>query len=479
MSTQQNTSTVAPTASISRGLVTHWAALAVVLAGTFMVVLDFFIVNVALPSIQTGLHAGAGAIQWVVAGYALTSAVLLMSAARLGDRIGRRRVFSIGLATFTLASAACGLAPDPTVLVVSRLLQGAAAALLMPNVLSIISVSYAGQDRVRAFGMYGLVMGVAAAGGQLIGGGLVQADIAGLGWRACFLINVPVGAIALSLAGSVVPESRSEGSGRLDWLGTALITLAGVAIVLPLLDGRQAGWPLWTWLSLSAAPLILLGFARHQRWLSRRGGEPLLRPALFRERSYKVGLITQLAFWCGQASFFLVLALYLQQGRRLSALNAGLVFTVLAVAYVVVSARAPALAERHGRRLLGFGALVLALGHATLLVVVAEVGVGGSPLALFPSLLVIGAGMGLMIVPLTTLVMAGMRPQDAGTASGALAMMQNLGGAIGVAVTGAIFFGSLHGGYAHALELSLAQLAALLLAVAALTRLLPPHAKAT
>lgn len=297
--------------------------------------------------------------------------------------------------------------------------------------------------------------------------------MAGLGWRSCFLINVPVGALGLALAPRVIPESRAPGDSRLDLAGTVLVTLAVSAVVLPLVQGRQQGWPVWTWVSLAAAPVILLVFVCHQRRLGRAGGAPLLHLALFRERSFSAGLVTQLVFWCGQASFFLVLALYLQQGRKLSPLNAGLVFTILAVAYVAASARAPALTERYGRRLLGVGALVLAAGHGLMLAAVAEVGVGGSIAPLAPGLVLIGGGMGLLIVPLTTIIMSGMQPEHAGAASGALATMQNLGGALGVAVTGAIFFGALPGGYAHAFELSLIQLAGLLLGVALLTRLLP------
>ena len=304
-------------------------------------------------------------------------------------------------------------------------------------------------------------MGVAAVCGQLIGGVLVQLDIAGLGWRSCFLINVPVGALALGLAPRFVPESRAEHRSGLDLAGTMLVTAGVTAIVLPLVEGRQHGWPLWTWISLAAAPLLLLAFAYHQRRLARGGGTPLIAPALFRARSFTAGLLTQLAFWCGQASFFLVLALYLQQGRGLSALHAGLVFTILAVAYVAASAQAPALTERHGRRLLAAGALVLAAGHGLLLGAVADVGVGGSIWSLVPGLLLIGVGMGLLIVPLTTTILSGIDPEHAGAASGALATMQNVGAALGVAITGAIFFGALHAGYAHALELSLAQLAAL------------------
>jgi EmrB/QacA subfamily drug resistance transporter len=475
MTTQSNSSTLAVPAG-ARALpaeATRWAALPVLLTGTFMVVLDFFIVNVALPSMQRELHAGTGAIEWVVAGFALTSALFLITAARLGDRIGRRRTFSIGLGVFTLASAACGAAGSPTVLVAARLAQGVGAALVMPNVLSIINVTYSGPDLPRALGIYGLVMGLAAACGQLIGGGLIQADVAGSGWRACFLINVPVGVAALALAPRFVPESHSERRPRLDPLGTLLLTAGLAAVVLPLLEGRQHGWPAWTWISFGVAPLLLVAFAFHQRRLALGGGEPMLAPAMFRSRSFTAGLLTQLVFWCGQASFFLVLALYRQQGRGLSALDAGLVFTIMAVAYVAASAQAPALVMRYGRRLLAIGALVLASGHGLLLAAVAHIGVGGSIVQLFPGLVLIGAGMGLLLVPLTTTILSSVDTQHVGSASGAVTTMQNVGGALGVAITGVIFFGALHGGYARALELSLAELGALLLGVAVLTRLLP------
>ena len=448
-------------------------ALPVVLAGTFMVVLDFFIVNVALPAMQSNLGASDSAIEWVVAGYALTSAIFVIAAGRLGDRFGRRRVFSFGLALFTLASAWCGVAATPFQLVLARLVQGVAAALLTPNVLSIIGVLYVGPDRVRALSVYGTVMGLAAVGGQLIGGALMSADPAGLGWRSCFLINLPVGVAALVLAPRVIPESRESMAPRLDLLGTALATAALTALVLPLLEGRQHGWPTWTWLSLAAAPVLLAGFVVHQRRLARRGGSPLLDMRLFAHRSFSAGLVTQLCFWAGQASFFVVLALYLQNGRGLHPLPAGLVFTILAAAYVAASMRAPALAARHGRAVIAAGALVLAVGHALLLAAVADIGVAGALGALVPGLVLVGAGMGLVLAPLASTILSSLEPERAGAASGMLTAMQNVGNAIGVAVTGVIFFGALHSGYAQAFELAVGELAVLLVGVAALTRLLP------
>ncbi len=456
------------TTPLQRARTSRWAPLPIILAGTFMVVLDFFIVNVALPSMQARLHASDGAIEWVVAGYSLTSAVLLITASRLGDRHGHRRAFAVGLALFTLSSAACGLATSPGMLVGARLVQGSAAALLMPNVLSLIGVLYDGVDRARALAAYGMTMGLAAVSGQLIGGALVQADIAGLGWRTVFLINVPVGAVALALAPRLIPESRAAGSGRVDLAGTLLVTAGLTAIVLPLVEGRSHGWPLWTWLTLAAAPLLLAAFALHQR----RTANPLIPGELFRAPGFTAGIVAQLVFWSGQASFFLVLALYLQQGRGLSALHSGLVFTILAVAYLGTSLRAPVLTERHGRRVLAIGALILAIGHGLLALAVGEVGVGGDVLALVPGLVLVGAGMGLGITPLATLIMAGMKPERVGATSGVLATAQNVGNAIGVAVIGAVFFGAVRGGIGGAFQLSEAVLAAVLLAVVVLTRLL-------
>ncbi len=438
-----------------------------------MVVLDFFIVNVALPSMQSGLGASNTALEWVVAGYALTSAIFVITAGRLGDRFGRRRMFSFGLALFTVASAACGVAGSPFELVLGRLLQGVGAALLTPNVLSLIGVLYSGADRVRALSVYGSVMGLAAVGGQLIGGALIAANPAGLGWRSCFLINLPIGIAALALAPRVIPESRQSGAPGLDRRGTLLATAGLTALVLPLLEGRQHGWPAWTWLSLALAPVLVAGFVVQQRRLSRRGAAPLIDMTLFRHRSFSAGLLTQLCFWAGQASFFVVLALYLQNGRGMHPLAAGLVFTILAAAYVAASMRAPGLSARYGRVVIAFGALVLACGHALLLAAVADIGVGGTLVLLVPGFVLVGAGMGLVLAPLASTILQSLEPERAGAASGMLTTMQNVGNAIGVAVTGVIFFGALHSGYAHAFELAAGELAVLLVGVAALSRLLP------
>ena len=461
------------TRSRERDRLLHWAPLAVVLTGVFMAVLDFFIVNVALPQMQRSLHASASSIEWVAAGYALTTAVLLIASGRLGDRYGRRRIFSIGLAVFTLGSAACGVAPNTEILIAGRLAQGVGGALIATNVLALLGVLYEGADRARAMAAYATVMGFAAVGGQLIGGALVQLDPLGLSWRSCFLINLPIGAAGLLAARRLVPESRGVGIASLDLPGIALTTATLTALVLPLVEGRQLGWPAWTWISLAASVPLLAAFVWQQRAGHRRSGFALLDLELFRLRSFRAGLLAQTVFWVGQGSFFLILALYLQQGRGLTPLAAGGVFTVLALSYVLAAARAPALAARHGRNVITLAAALLVAGHLLLIGAVALNGTGGSVLALFPGLLVVGVGMGLAIAPLAGGILATLRPEQAGAAAGALSTAQYVGSAIGVAVVGIAFFGAVHGGYGTAFQDGLWVLVAALSLVAMLSRALP------
>jgi EmrB/QacA subfamily drug resistance transporter len=437
-----------------------------------MVVLDFFIVNVALPSIATELHAGESSLEWVVAGYGLTFAAFLITAGRLGDELGRRRVYAFGLAMFTLASAACGLAPSPSTLVLARIVQGVAGAVVMPQVLSIIGVTYRDGDYVRALSYYGMALGLAAVGGQVIGGALVQTDVAGLGWRGCFLINVPIGLAALALTPRLVPESRAPQRARIDLPGVVVLALGLTAVLLPLIEGRQHGWPVWTWISLGAAPFILADFAYQQAKLAKRGGAALLDLGLFRERPFAAGVLTQLFLACAQASFFVYLALYLQDGRGLNPLEAGLVFTILAVAYVVASGPAPELTKRFGRSVVAAGGVSLALGLLVLALVTAEIGVGGSVLALVPGLVLVGAGIGLCYTPLTSTVLSGIDPAQAGAASGAMSTITQVGYALGVAITGVIFFGAGHD-LGEAFKLSLFQMSALAAGIVVMSRLLP------
>jgi MFS family permease len=358
-------------------------AMPVLLTATCLIVLDFFIVNVALADLQRDLGAGPSAVEWVVAGYGLSFAVLLLAAGRLGDRLGRRRLLTVGITVFTAASLLCGLAPDAGLLVAARVLQGAGGALISPTVLALIGSLYAGPARARAVGRYATVMGLAAVGGQLVGGVLLQADVLGLGWRAIFLVNVPVGIALLAVTPRALPESRSADPAPLDLTGIALATLALTALVLPLVDGREHGWPVWSWAALGLSPVLLTAFLLRQARQARDGGVPLVDPRWWRDRAFRAGTATQLVFWCGQASYFLVLALWLQAGRGLSALQAGLVFTAVAGPYLVASLRAAALLARYGRRVVVTGALALACGHAVAAVAVAS---GGGVAAVVPGM---------------------------------------------------------------------------------------------
>jgi EmrB/QacA subfamily drug resistance transporter len=449
--------------------------MAVLMAGTFVFVLDFFIVNVAIPSTQAELGASDAQIQLVVATYAIAIASLLILGGRLGDLLGRRRVFMAGLGLFTASSALCGAAPGIEPLLVGRAVQGVGAALFAPQVLSIIGVTFAGDERRRAVTTYGLTMGLAAAGGQLIGGALIALDLFGLGWRACYLVNVPIGIAALALAPRAVPESRVEAGEKLDLLGAALAAATLVAVVLPLIEGRRQGWPAWTFGALAAAIPLALGFALRQRRLAATGGTPLVHPDLFRERAFTVGVLASVVFYSGMAGFFLVLAVYLQEGCGLSALDSGLVFSGLAGGYLAASFGAEALTPRFGRQVLAAGGLIRAAALTGLALTVAAIGTGGSPLLLVPALTVDGIGMGLLTAPLVATVVGGMDPRHAGAASGVLSTANQVGNTIGVAAIGAIFYGALgtNGDYTGAFELALVAIAAVCLVVAALVQLLP------
>jgi EmrB/QacA subfamily drug resistance transporter len=429
---------------------------------------------------QSDLGAGASAIQWIVAAFGLALAAALITAGRIGDIAGRRRIFALGLTLFTLSSAACGLAPTVGVLITARAVQGLSAALMGPQVLVILQTAYHGAAQAKAFAMYGLTMGIGAVFGQLIGGVLIRADLFGLDWRSCFLINVPVGVATLVLIPRVVPESRAPQRPRLDPTGVALVTAALVALVLPLIQGRTQGWPAWTWVCLAGSAVLFTVFGVHQHRASARGDLPLVHTGLFRGRAFSAGSLAQLTFWLGQGSFFLILALYLQQGRGLDALASGVVFTVIGAGYLATSMTAHLLAARMGRHVLTVGALLMALGLGLLWLAVGLLGTGGGTAGaawLAPGLLVDGLGMGMVIAPLTGMVLSRVSPQLAGSASGVLATTQQVAGALGIALIGIVFYGALGNAapdrFPHAFQLGLASLAGLELVLAGLVQLLP------
>jgi EmrB/QacA subfamily drug resistance transporter len=448
-----------------------WAPLAVMLTGTFMVVLDFFIVNVAIPSMQRHLQASAAGVEWVITAYGLTYGVGLITGGRLGDRYGRRRMFMLGLAIFTLASLACGLATNVDILNLSRAVQGIGAALAGPQTLAMIGVTYAGRQRVTAVTAYGVTLGLAAVLGQLFGGLLIQANVLGLDWRSCFLVNLPVGVVALAAARRVLTESRGPAGDRIDLVGTILVTAGLIAVILPLVDGRQAHWPAWSWALLAAAGPILAGFFTHQAWRRRHGKTPLVDLSVLANRTVSAGLVATGVFYAAMASFFVVLALYLQEGRGLSALGSGAVFIMVGVGYLAASMVPQSIPRRLGRQWPALGGVVMAAGYTTLALAVGHASHDTLPLLL--PLLVTGIGMGMLTAPLTGIVLAQVAPQQAGTVSGLQATVVQLGNSIGVAVIGLVFFNALHGGFPHAFRVSLIPLAALPLAAAVAIQFVP------
>jgi EmrB/QacA subfamily drug resistance transporter len=424
----------------------EWATLLVILAGTFMITLDFFIVNVAIPTMQGDLRASASDIQWTVAGYGLAIAAGVITAGRLGDLYGRRRMYAAGLAVFTLASLACGLAATAPELVAARVAQGIAAALLTPQVLAIASTAFTGRALTRAFTAYGLTMGIAAVFGQLIGGLLIQADVFGLGWRTCFLINLPIGIAALALTRRTVPASAGTHTSRLDLIGMVTVTLALVAIVLPMIEGQSLGWPSWTYASFAAGAALAAGYVVYQRGLTRRGGTPLIDLSMLSSRGFAVGIGTQLVFWTGQASFFLVFAIYLQEGRGLSALASGVVFTAIGAGYLVTSISAGRFAARLGRQSVALGTLLMAIGLVGMIVTVHAISTTGAIEWLIPSLVLDGVGMGIALSPLASIALSYVPARYAGAGAGVLSTAMQVGGAVGIAVIGIVFYRAVDGG---------------------------------
>ena len=423
--------------------VNPWAALAVCLVAGFMNLLDVSIVNVALPSLREGLSASDSELQWVSSGYALAFGLVLVPAGRLGDVRGRRGVFIAGLAAFTTARALCGLAPSALLLVVARLVQGAAAGVMQPQVSGFIQELFEGERRARAFGLLGATIGLSTAVGPLIGGALIGIFGSDHGWRAVFFVNVPVGLVAIVLALFLLP---APGEGRrvrgLDPAGVLLLGAAVLLLMLPLVQSRSWQGPL-KWLLLVPALGLLAGFVGWEHRYRARGQDPMLDPELIRLRSYLLGLLLGLVYFSGFTAIFFITALFLQEGHGLSALQSGLSVTPFAVGSGVSALVSGRLVERYGRPLVAAGLVLVVGGLAAACVVVRQVPGDGVALALAPALLVAGIGSGAVITPNVTLTLQQVPVERAGTAGGALQTVQRLGAAAGIAAVGAIFFSRL------------------------------------
>jgi EmrB/QacA subfamily drug resistance transporter len=459
----------------------RWLMLPVILIAMFMAGFDIWAVNVAAPSLQRDLHVSDAALQLIVGGYAFMYASGMVTGGRLGDLFGYKRLFLIGVVTFALASLACGLAPSSGALVAFRLVQGLTGAVMVPQVVALITASFPARERSRALGWYGATMGLGFVSGQILGGGLIQANVLGLGWRAVFLVNVPVGVLAVIVASIVVPRARGPRRPRLDPLGAVGVSGSLALALVPLTLGRDEGWPVWTWVSLAAALPVLAATIAWERRLTRNGGEPLLNLALFRDRAFSAGLLLNFASLFFFGSFMFVLTLLLQSGLRLSPLHAGIVNLPLALTFIAMTLFGPHLAARLGPRSITVGAAFATLGVVALALIAMHAGGQLTGWETAPATGLIGIGQGLMVPSLMGAVLSHVRPEQAGAAAGVLTTTQQFAIASGVAVIGAVFYEVLGGAPSRASFVSgLVVVAwvdtALLILAAALTFLLPRRA---
>ncbi|MER5637339.1 MFS transporter [Kitasatospora sp. NPDC002227] len=438
------------------------AGLVTVLLGAFLPMLDFFIVNVALPTIDRDLGAGPAVLELVAAGYGIAFAVLLVLGGRLGDTFGRKRLFIAGAGAFAVTSLLCGIAPTAWTLVAARAAQGASAALLLPQVLATITAIGHGPQRARALSIYGAVGGISVVIGQVLGGMLVAADLFGSGWRAVFLLNVPFALLTMVLAYFFVPETRSPQAARVDLPGTVLLTATLLSLLVPLMEGRAMGWPLWSWLLLGASPFLGAAFLLTERRIEQRseqtsdGRMPLVPLTLLRIPEMRRGLGIALPYFTGFGGFMFVVAVMLQQGLRLGPVAAGWALVPMAVGYFSASLSGPRLISRFGSRVITVGAVVQGLGLAALVATVLADWAHFSALRMLPGVALAGIGQGLIGTPLFRVVLSKVPVARAGVGSGVLATTQQSSLALGVATLGTLFVSLAPTlGMAHALALVL------------------------
>ncbi|MFD0251585.1 MFS transporter [Streptomyces sp. NPDC127113] len=422
----------------------RWFALAIVMTAAFMDLVDVTIVNIAIPSIQRDEGASVSQIQWITAGYALAFAAGLITGGRLGDIHGRKRVFLIGIAGFTLASALCGLAANPEMLVASRILQGAMAALMVPQVLSIVHATFPAHERGKVFGLFGAIVGLGAVSGPLLGALLTEWNLFGLEWRPIFLINLPVGVAGLVLGSRFITESKAPRALRLDMVGVALVTLGMLMLVYPLTRGEELDWPLWGFLSMAGSLVVLAVLVAYERRKSARDGSPLVELSLFRVKSFAAGIAVQTVFGIALGVFFLVWTLYMQVGLGWTALRAGVTGVPFSIAVsVAAGVSVQLLVPRFGRKVLQAGALVMAAGVLLYIWESERYGLGIASWQMALPLTVMGVGMGLIVAPLTDAVLSQVPREHAGAASGLINTVQQMGNALGLGLVSVVFFGTM------------------------------------
>ncbi len=465
-----------------------WGAVSIVLVGAFMALLDTTIVNVALPSIRTGLHASSASLEWIVSGYALAYGLALVPGGRAGDRFGHKRLFLLGLTVFTLASVGCGISQTQGQIVAARIVQGLGAGLFFPAISATIQHAFTGPARSKAFGVLGAVIGVSTAMGPLLGGVIIAAAGTRDGWRWVFLVNLFIGAVAIPLAAWRLPTATAHIKRGFDPAGLVLLTGGLLLLLIPLVDGQQAGWPPWTWICLGASVVVFALLASWEWRADQRGRDPLLKPGLLRQTSFSAGAIFAIAFFGGFSSVFFTLSILWQVGFGHSALITGLVIAPFSVGTLIAAANSDKLSARLGRMVLVLGCTLLLAGLALTVLVLHLTAPLTSGWALAGPLLLAGLGTGMTIAPNQDFVLATVPRQEAGTASGILGTSQRLGTAIGIAVIGTVLFGTLRvvpgpaavaNAFSHSAQLALLAnlgfVALALILVLALPRTIPGH----
>jgi MFS family permease len=426
-------------ASANLAMSHRWWVLAIVVAAQFMFGVDAFVVNVAIPTIAVELHASTAEIESVIAIYLIAYATLIVTGGRLGDIYGTKGVFLAGVSGFTLTSLWCGLAQSGPELIVARLAQGATAALMVPQVLATLHLLFADHARSRAFGIYGIALGLAGAAGFALGGMLVSLDLAGVGWRAVFFVNVPFGFVILAAAAKVMPSVPRRAGTRLDVPGAVVLFLGLLCLIGSLLFGHDFDWSPLVWLAMTAGVVIVAGFVKLERVVESRGGMPLIDLTLLSDKAFMRGLGAAFFFFFANLSFYLVMTMYMQTALRIAPVKAGLVFVPLALTFVIASRMSGVRAKHRGTLVLIEGCAVQIGGLAALALAVAFIGSPtGFMLALI--LMIFGYGQGLVMAPLSGVVLSSVKPASAGSGSGMYGTTAQIANASGVAAIGAVFF---------------------------------------
>src|SRR6201996_6901648 len=471
-------SSSAPTAS-TVPLRTAWLVLVVVIIADLMDLIDSSVANLAGPSLRADLRGGQLTVQWVLSAYTAAFALGLVTSGRLGDLLGRRRLFLLGMAGFTLASPASGLAPDVVFLIVARTLQGLFGSVMIPQGMALVKVVFPPQKLRQALIPFGPIMGLATVAGPILAGWLLHLDLFGSQWRSIFLINVPFGLIAAALGWRALPRHSGEDpAARLDLTGVGLLTAASALLIIPLIQGRDLGWPAWTYVMMAAAVVLLALFTISER----HSAHPVIAPSLFRKRSYVVGLLVVAGFYAALSAFVLVINLLLQLGLHWTPLHTGLTLIPWALGTAVAVLLAGAvLAPKMGRATLRLGLALAVIGLLALWWSVAHWGAGLTFWELSPALLLTGFGAGLVFVPLFDFILGDATTEEVGTGAGMLNAVQQFAGAIGVAALGTVFFTRVGhpttGSYFAAAALVFGVAAGLDLLTLLLVGLLPKHAQ--